>query len=378
MDPVKLHFDFRDIFRAPRLALSGKKIWTFMVGNFLGYSGYFLFTYIALFSSGISIIQSWERFGLYPLVNVFNLPWFSLLIYFAGVLCAFIMLSLSCAAVSRITYKQLKGNDFYSSADAWNYIKKHWHPVVFTLIALSLIIAFFVLMAGAFALLGKIPFIGEFLFAIPYPLYFLGALFTLYSFVVIVVASIYIPIIVGSYEEDTMGTVFQSYVITWSQPWRIIAYHLILLPIFSIATAIFYGFFQLSFEFVNSVFGWVIGDKLNHIVDAAVSIVCPPLYAYGSVAGLSGTEWLSSGILAFFFFLLMLAVIGYSLSILSVGETLMFIIFKMKSDDDNILARKDEEELEEEENEDVPLDKLQEDDSSQEDNALEESTSDSE
>ena len=233
-------------------------------------------------------------------------------------------------------------------------------------------------MAGAFALLGKIPFIGEFLFAIPYPLYFLGALFTLYSFVVIVVASIYIPIIVGSYEEDTMGTVFQSYVITWSQPWRIIAYHLILLPIFSIATAIFYGFFQLSFEFVNSVFGWVIGDKLNHIVDAAVSIVCPPLYAYGSVAGLSGTEWLSSGILAFFFFLLMLAVIGYSLSILSVGETLMFIIFKMKSDDDNILARKDEEELEEEENEDVPLDKLQEDDSSQEDNALEESTSDSE
>jgi hypothetical protein len=349
-----------------------------MVGNFLGYSGYFLFTYIALFSSGISIIQSWERFGLYPLVNVFNLPWFSLLIYFAGVLCAFIMLSLSCAAVSRITYKQLKGNDFYSSADAWNYIKKHWHPVVFTLIALSLIIAFFVLMAGAFALLGKIPFIGEFLFAIPYPLYFLGALFTLYSFVVIVVASIYIPIIVGSYEEDTMGTVFQSYVITWSQPWRIIAYHLILLPIFSIATAIFYGFFQLSFEFVNSVFGWVIGDKLNHIVDAAVSIVCPPLYAYGSVAGLSGTEWLSSGILAFFFFLLMLAVIGYSLSILSVGETLMFIIFKMKSDDDNILARKDEEELEEEENEDVPLDKLQEDDSSQEDNALEESKSDSE
>ena len=27
MGPMDLHFNFRDIFRAPRLALSGKKIW---------------------------------------------------------------------------------------------------------------------------------------------------------------------------------------------------------------------------------------------------------------------------------------------------------------------------------------------------------------
>ena len=30
MDPMKLHFDVRDIFRAPRLALSGKKILVFV------------------------------------------------------------------------------------------------------------------------------------------------------------------------------------------------------------------------------------------------------------------------------------------------------------------------------------------------------------
>ena len=51
MDPVKLHFDYRDIFRAPRLALSGKKIWTFVVGNFIGYLGYLILTYIALLTA---------------------------------------------------------------------------------------------------------------------------------------------------------------------------------------------------------------------------------------------------------------------------------------------------------------------------------------
>jgi len=37
MGPMDLYFDVRDIFRAPRIALSGKKIWIFMVGNLGGF-----------------------------------------------------------------------------------------------------------------------------------------------------------------------------------------------------------------------------------------------------------------------------------------------------------------------------------------------------
>lgn len=377
MDPVKLHFDYRDIFRAPRLALSGKKIWTFVTGNLLGYAGYFILTNIALLTAGTSISQSWEMFGLYPILAGFGIPWYSFLIYLAGILFALIMLTLSCSAVARITYKQLKGNDFYSSGDAWGYVKKHWHPVVFTCISIGLIIVFFILMAVVFAFLGKIPYIGELLFAIPYPLYFFGALFTVYSAVVLITACIYIPIIVAAYEEDTMGTVFQSYVITWSQPWRVIAYHLILLPLFCIGSFIFYGFFQVSFEFVNRVFGYIMGPKLDKMVDAAVSLVCPPMSMFGSFSDLTMTECVSAGILSFFFFLLMLAVIGYGLSILSVGETLMFIIFKNKSDGDNILERKDEEEIEEEDEEN-DLEELTETEASEQEKSPEEPGSEDE
>ena len=58
-----------------------------------------------------------------------------------------------------------------------------------------------------------------------------------------------------------------------------------------------------------------------------------------------------------FLFLLMVSAVSYTMSVLSVGETLMFIIFKQRSDDDNLLERKDEDELEEEgENDNFSLD----------------------
>ena len=61
---------------------------------------------------------------------------------------------------------------------------------------------------------------------------------------------------------------------------------------------------------------------------------------------------ISSVILSCFLFIIVLAVASYGLSILSVSETLMYIIFKKKSDDDNLLDHKDEDELEDEDDTD--------------------------
>jgi len=67
---------------------------------------------------------------------------------------------------------------------------------------------------------------------------------------------------------------------------------------------------------------------------------------------LSGTECVGAYIVGLFLFLITLTFFSYFLSILSVGETLMFTIFRNNSDEDNILERKDEEELEAEEDTD--------------------------
>ena len=49
-----LHFNYKDIFLAPRLALRPKKIWIFTLGNLAGYIFYWVFSFIALITDLIS------------------------------------------------------------------------------------------------------------------------------------------------------------------------------------------------------------------------------------------------------------------------------------------------------------------------------------
>jgi hypothetical protein len=232
--------------------------------------------------------------------------------------------------------------------------------------------------AGIFAFMGKIPYLGEFIFAFPYIFYFFGSVFTIYTAFVLLVSLHYTPAIVGTYEEDTMGTVFQSYSITWSQPWRVIAYHIVLIPLLQISVYLFSWIWKAGFDLINYVFGcnWFMGAKLSGMVNYATSLVCPgwlcSFFAecIGCLTGcfnicfqgclsvlscsvpatsgpLSGSETVAGVLLSISIFLVGLSILSYGLSIISVGETLMFIIFKKKSDDDDLLQRKDEDELEE-------------------------------
>ena len=381
MEPMNLHFDVRDIFRAPRLALSGKKIWIFLVSNIIGYVSYFILNYLALALSGQSFSETWTSQGLYPCLYLVNGPWYAWVLFWISILNWFFAIHLACTAVSRVTYKQLKGDEFYSANDAWQYVRKHWHPIIFTSVSMSLIMIFFVGMAIVFALFGKIPYIGEFLFALPYLLYFFGAVFTVYTAVVFVVSFIYTPAIVGTIEEDTMGTVFNSYSITWSQSWRLIVYHLILLPLSAFSVSIFKLASFYGIKLINTVFGHeaLMGSKLIEIVGSAAHIVWPQnllisianscgvncwtwcgsacnisnhldnFYSFfipAASVDISGTECIAAFFIGIFLFLITLSFFSYFLSVLSVGETLMFTIFRNKSDNDNILERKDEEELE--------------------------------
>ena len=376
---MKLYFDVRDIFRAPRLALSGKKVIIFMQANLVGYAVYWVLNYLGAAVHGMAFSDTWAAYGLYPcLLSLDSLSGIACVLYWMGAAFWFYAISLGATAVSRVTYKQLKGDEFYSGGDAWSYVKKHWHPVVFSSISLALILAFLFFLAAIFALLGKIPYVGEFLFVLPYFLYFFGSVFTIYTGIVFLVALVYTPAIVGTYEEDTMGTVWHNFSITWGQPWRIILYHTALVPVLVLGAYLFSHAWISGYGLINAVYSheWFMGSKLLNVVGWATQAVhpgalcsllgnicsiCSACYAGCASCGslltssgvaLSGTEQVAAFILAVFLFLLIDSAVSYTMAVLSVGETLMFIIFKKRSDDDNLLERKDEEELEEEEDDD--------------------------
>jgi hypothetical protein len=382
LEPIKLYFDVRDIFRSPRLALSGKKIWLFLKANLFGFTVYWIFTYIALVLGGINFSNALNTYGLYPCVYCTeNVSLISQIIYWISIAIWIIAIFFACTAVSRLTYKELKGDNLYSVADARNFVKNHRYPIILSWVSILLIAAFFSIGAIFFALIGKIPFIGEVLFALLYILYFFGSIFTVYTLVVFLTSLIYSPAIVATLEEDTMGTVFQSYTITWSQPWRLLLYHLILLPIMIIGVTIFKWFWISGYKLINIIFGtdWLMGTKLHNIVGWATDLVNPQFYfcnltqssvSFGNTvtllslqdgAVLSSTEYVAGTIVAIVLFILLMSIISYGLSILSVGETIMFTIFKKKSNDENLLDRRDEDDISDEES-----DKIIDDDSEKE------------
>ena len=167
MQPMKLYFDVRDIFRAPRLALSGKKIILFVQANLLGYFAYWIFNYLGAMVNGMSFSDAWSIYGLYPcLLGIESLSLLPCALFWMGIVFWFYAISLGSTAVSRVTYRQLKGDEFYSGSDAWSYVKKHWHPIIYSSVSLALILVFLFVIAGIIGLIGKIPYLGEFLFVL--------------------------------------------------------------------------------------------------------------------------------------------------------------------------------------------------------------------
>ena len=277
MIPLKLNYNYTDIFRAPRLALSGKKILFLIKYNLLGYITYFMFSLISLLSTGMSIKEVISKYGLYPCLFGHQAEWFSWFFYFFGISIWFFALMLSLTGVCRIFLKQLKGNDFFSGKDASKFIFKHKYAVILTPITILLIIIFFLLLASVFALVGKIPVIGGLTLAILYIFYFLGSIFTILSAFVLFTSFLFTPSIVGLYEEDTMGSVFQTYSITFSQTWRIIFYNIILAILIVIGIEIFSWVCLNSIGLISYIFGHKVfmGDQFSIINNHSLSIVFP-------------------------------------------------------------------------------------------------------
>ena len=393
-----LYFDVRDVLRTSRLALSGKKIWVHLLGLLSGWLVYLILTYVAFLVSGQTLGQIWQAHHLFPALccSAGAFPWYSWLIFGIGIFAWVLIFLYFSVAVSRIAYKQLKGDEFFSSGDSLGYAKKHGKSAILAPISVVMIIAFFIIMAIIAAWIAQWPVLDIIFFGLPYLLYFVVAVFVIYTAISLTVSLILGPSIVGSAEEDTMETVFQSYSTLWSQPWRLICYEIVVGATTLIATFV-YGYFILAgYKFFNYVFGrgWLMGEKLHDIVNTASSYICgtnSQLTEYfagffrisneltlgmTASADLGVTGVITTVLVTIALFLIFASIVAYGLTNITVGQTLIYVVLRKKKDDENLLERKDEDELEEEE--EFEMDEDLETDLEEEEEELEEEDTESE
>ena len=352
---TKLYFDVRDLFRAARLGWSLRRMWIAFCGLLAHYIVYAACAYAGLaMSKGSSFASLWDRYGLFPEPT-------QTAIYWAGAIVAFFILLVTSCAICRVTYQQLKGDVFYSSGEAWKYLKSCWQSVVLGPVTVLALLVFFLACGALIGVVGRyIPFIGEVGLAVAFVPIFFAALVALFILFALLVSIIFAPAIVGTTKEDTLEVVIQSFSLLWSQPWRLLLYLAGILVAVKIGTFVLGCLSFYSLFLINAVTGLAMGQKLGAMMIVALQYVPDRLLAFFFTGGVlpypdllrhlpevsppAGALLWSGRILAVSLLFIVGIILSYVLSAFSAGTTLIYLILRKKKDDENLLEREDEEE----------------------------------
>ncbi len=365
---TNLHFNFKDVFRAGRLGFSAKKMWVAFLGLLIAFIGYGILSYLSFMSAGIDIGEIWEIFRLVPMYPI-GLPWYSWVVWAVGLLWWVCVALLAGVAVSKITYEQLKGDEFYEIKEAIKFALKSGRSAILAPFVLILFIIALVVMGLILALITLIPYFGQLFFALMAIPAFVVCLFIIYLLIVTIVCLVIGPSIVGETGNDTFDTLFESFSVINDQPWRFITYEVLLEIVMIIGIGLL-GFFSAKAIFLGQdVLGIIVpAAKLDNILLNAAYYVktsLPPLCPEVSHNLFTGfIEWIgmpnlifppdyvpafeswagaiASFVLGIIYYLIILFVMSLGGAIFWSGNTLVFTVLVKKKDDKNLLEIKEE------------------------------------
>ena len=355
---IKLHFDIRDLFRVVRLGCSGKKIWTGLCGLLLAYIGYSLLVTIGFVATGTTASEVWHRYGLFPGASPGSLPMTGTILHLLGMAFAAAVFYLTSCMMCKITYQQLRGDDFYSSGDAWKFVKEHWGGAIFGPVAVLVLFAIFVatgLIIGWLA--GVIPYVGEVGFALAFIPLFFASLVAVFIAAALVASLLFTPAIVGTVGEDTLEVLIQSFSLCWSQPWRLLVYTTWMVTSVWLGAVLLSGMMACALCLITWACGLGMGGKLTSMIVIAQSYM-PPIdfttliqhvaddmdspWPSGSGSQTGSLLW-SGRILAGMLVLLSGVFLAYVQAAYSSGASLIYVILRKKKDDENMLEWEDPE-----------------------------------
>ncbi len=367
----QLKFCFHDLITAPRKAFSFKRIGAIGFFMFMALAVYNLLNWLAAWVSAVSFQEGstrlglwWMKFGILPDFRALNFPWYGQILEYMGFVLAFFLLMLGIYAASRVTFEELKGNFFFGTVDAIKSAFNNWKKVVFSPVLILFLAAAIIIGGLVEALIFKIPYFGEIFNSFIMFLIIPFTLIVLFIGIVGIISLRFTAPIAAVIEDDFFEVVYQLFSSVSSQPARLIGY-----SIYNSLQAIV-GFFiwlwslYQGFQIFYKVFAIVAGDKIFALVNNAYYYIqklfpqwqmidSSPLFAplqwiatpsWQKPLSVSATMDFASYALTFILFLMLLAGVAYYFSILSVGDTLAYLIIRYKKDDEDLIKLAQEEE----------------------------------
>lgn len=353
----RLHFDFRDVFLASRLALSGKTIMAQFIGLGVGYLLWLIFTYLAWLLSGMGLSQTWGLYGFFPILD-FSFSGTPAWICFAlGNLLFLLLWFISSTAVAQIGFRDLLGDPFYPLSHGYRFAFKSLPTLMFAPGVILFFIVLILLFGVVLGLVGKIPAVGELFFSIVYLLpAFPVALALAYIIFNFSVSLFLTPGIVAATGSDVFDTIIEIFTTVWRQPWRLVVYNGLLYAVAKSAAFVFAYFCFRAGQFIHLSCGLLMGEKLERITATALNYLpkgsvvfsyftslsprfkfgfhLPEFYYWGN---LTVSEQVSALLLGLSLIVIFLFVISYFLATFSVGQVLIYVNLVKRKDGKNLL-----------------------------------------
>lgn len=352
-----LHFDARDIPSAARLGLSGRKIWAFFKASALSWAVWAAAVYLGFLAADPAGLGArWESGRLLPLPSgVFWMSWQAVGILCIGLLTIVGIQMRAFLEVARMTFEQLRGDDFYSGRDARKFSRGHWKPLAAVPAALLVALAVAVLCGAVLGLLTRIPSAGPVIFGLlAVPAWGLSLLCVLAA-VALALSFFLVPAIVASTKGDTYETIFELFSTITSQPWRVALYFLLALVTRAAAMAVFLSFCSAAAGFLGWAAGMGLGRNPASALAGGLQVVAPELAGRFAVSfdvlGLAGGTDPFPGpagaVAALAGAAIVLVSLSYWLSSCSSAWTLIYVCIRRRKDGEDLLARADEEDFRE-------------------------------
>jgi hypothetical protein len=362
----KLHFDIRDIPACARYGLSARKLWISFKALVLSVLAWDVFVYLGfLVADPAGLTAKWDSARLLPLPSgIYWESWQAVALLCIGILLALASLMSAALRNSRITFEQIRGDDFYSGRDSSRFARAQWKPLAATPAAILIGLGMAVLTGLLLGLIGRIPSAGPFAVALVSVPAWAASLLVVLGMVALLAGLWLVPPIVACTRGDTFETIFELFSCVTSQPWRVFLYWIASLAARALGTLLFLAFSSAALLFFSKAVALGLGGSPASTMASGLQILAPEAAgSYGHIAdffGLaaSGPVWagVSGAVAALSGLAVFLIACAYWMSSGHAGWTLIYLAVRHRRDGEDLLQRADDEDFREFERQYGPAD----------------------
>ena len=354
----KLKFQVKDTLLAARYGFNSRNIWVFWKGIVASWAILVFFAYSGFIAAGYSLADRFSEAVFCPLPDslfMSNVP--SVILLVVGILLALAVYMLTSLKVSRLTFEQLRGDQFFSEADAKRFCRGNWKAVLVTPLIIVSGILMGILAIFLFGLISGIPSIGPFIAGIlAIPAWIIG-LFIVLALVVLCVSIFLAPVISATTKGDSFECLFEVFSTVTSQPVRLFRGLLSGLFMRIVALLVFTLFAWGSVSIVSSVLFRTTGfEGFSATFESGFSRLAPeavPFYSsiFNPIVSTDHSDLPSGGstniLISLAGVAVFLSIWAYWLSSCTAQWTIIYLATRYHRDGEDLLQRAEEDEYRE-------------------------------